>query len=244
MSPEQISNAPIGAAADLYSLGATLFEALTGRPPFLGPDLVGQHLGEAPPAATSLRPSLSDVHDQILRRALAKAPADRFGSAVEMAEAIASWPVEAAAAPTAVGTGDASERLAALPLSPQPGDEERELWQSAEARVALRRDARTARNVMIEERAQPLDDAALDRLRDIAAAGGPFVQRVLRLSEDRRSIWYESIAGESVSLDDLTDDERRRVGDALAVLPTGAARSVARTPAGPVVLVAPERPAG
>ena len=51
MSPEQISSAPIGAAADLYALGATLFEALTGRPPFLGPDLVGQHLGEAPPRA-------------------------------------------------------------------------------------------------------------------------------------------------------------------------------------------------
>jgi eukaryotic-like serine/threonine-protein kinase len=244
MSPEQISNAPIGAAADLYSLGATLFEALTGRPPFLGPDLVGQHLGEAPPTASSLRPTLSDAHDRILRRALAKAPADRFGSAVEMAEAIASWPVEAAAVPTAVGTGDASERLAALPLAPQPGDEERELWQSAEARVALRRDARTARNILIEDRAHPLEDAALDRLRDIAAAGGPFVQRVLRLSEDRRSIWYESIGGEPVSLDDLTDDERRRVAGALASLPAGAARFVARTPAGPVVLIAPERPAG
>ncbi len=55
MSPEQISSAPIGAAADLYALGATLFEALTGRPPFLGPDLVGQHLGEAPPPAAALR---------------------------------------------------------------------------------------------------------------------------------------------------------------------------------------------
>src|SRR4051812_28930855 len=69
MSPEQISNAPIGAAADLYALGATLFEALTGRPPFLGPDLVGQHLGEAPPAATDLRPALGAAHDETLRRA-------------------------------------------------------------------------------------------------------------------------------------------------------------------------------
>ena len=68
MSPEQISNAPIGAAADLYALGATLFEALTGRPPFLGPDLVGQHLGEAPPRPTALRATLAPAHDQTLLR--------------------------------------------------------------------------------------------------------------------------------------------------------------------------------
>ncbi|HEY7374873.1 MAG TPA: serine/threonine-protein kinase [Polyangia bacterium] len=244
MSPEQISSAPIGAAADLYALGATLFEALTGRPPFLGPDLVGQHLGEAPPAATSLRATLDAAHDLTLRRALAKAPADRFGSAAEMAEAVAAWPVEAAAVPLAIAAGDASERLAALPLAPQPGDEERELWHSDDARLALRRDARTARNILIEERAQPLDEGGLDRLRRIAAAGGPFVQRVLRLSEDRRSIWYEAIAGEPVALDDISADERRRLGDAMARLPAGAARLVARTPAGPVVLIAPERPPG
>ena len=98
MSPEQISNAPIGAAADIYALGATLFEALVGRPPFLGPDLVGQHLGEAPPSAAALRPALTSLHDQVLARALAKVPADRFASAIEMAEAIAAWPVEAALA--------------------------------------------------------------------------------------------------------------------------------------------------
>src|SRR6185295_13379357 len=102
MSPEQISSAPIGAAADLYALGATLFEALTGRPPFLGPDLVGQHLGEAAPPATALRATLSPAHDQTLSRALEKAPADRFGSAGEMAEAVATWPLEEATAAAAV----------------------------------------------------------------------------------------------------------------------------------------------
>ena len=54
MSPEQITGAPISIAADLYSLGVTLFEAVTGRLPFLGPDFVAQHLGEEPPAATSV----------------------------------------------------------------------------------------------------------------------------------------------------------------------------------------------
>jgi hypothetical protein len=68
------------------------------------------------------------------------------------------------------------------------------------------------------------------------------VQRVLRLSDDRRAIWYETIAGDAVSLDDLSDDERRPLAPALAALPADAVRSVARTALGPVVLIAPERP--
>jgi serine/threonine-protein kinase len=247
MSPEQISSAPIGAAADVYALGATLFEALTGRPPFLGPDLVGQHLGEAPPAPTRLRGTLGPQHDLTLLRALAKAPADRFGSASEMADAVAAWPVEAAATAVPEATragGDTSERLmnAALPVHASQDDDEQELWRTPDVRLSLRRDARTARNILIEERAQPLSDAAIDRLRNIAAAGGPLVQRVLRLSDDRRAIWYETIAGDAVSLDDLSDDERRPLAPALAALPADAVRSVARTALGPVVLIAPERP--
>jgi len=81
-------------------------------------------------------------------------------------------------------------------------------------------------------------------LRTIAAAGGPFVQRVLRLSDDRRAVWYEAIAGEPVPLGELSDEERRPLAAAIASLPVGAARFVARTSAGPVVLIAPERPVG
>jgi serine/threonine protein kinase len=252
MSPEQISSAPIGAAADIYSLGATLFEALTGRPPFLGPDLVGQHLGEAPPAPTWLRGTLAVQHDVTLLRALAKPPAHRFASASEMADAVAGWPIEssavtAPAVPEATRAGaDASERLmnAALPVQASPEEHEQELWRTPERRLSLRRDARTARNILIEERAQPLSDDALDRLRNIAAAGGPFVQRVLRLSDDRRAIWYETIVGEAVTLDELSAEERRPLAPVLAALPPDAVQSIARTSAGPVVLIAPERPVG
>jgi serine/threonine-protein kinase len=244
MSPEQISSAPIGAAADLYALGATLFEALTGRPPFLGPDLVGQHLGEAAPPPSALRPTLSPAHDQTLRRALAKAPSDRFGSAVEMADAVAAWPLEEAAVsavPEAM-RAEASERVMNAALPVQPSEDEHELWRTPEARLAVRRDARTARDILIEERAQPLADGAIERLRNIAAAGGPFVQRVLRLSDDHRAIWYEAIAGEPVPIDELPAEERRVLRAAIAALPPGAARFAARTPAGPVVLIAPDHP--
>ncbi len=149
----------------------------------------------------------------------------------------------AAAVPEAVrARAEASERVvnAALPI--QASEEEHELWRTPEARLAVRRDARTARNILIEERAQPLTEAAIDRLRNIAAAGGPLVQRVLRLSDDRRAIWYEAITGAAVPIDELPEEERRPLERAIASLPTGAARFVARTPAGPVVLIAPERP--
>ena len=110
MSPEQITGAPIGYSADLYALGATLVEALTGQPPFFGPDLVAQHLGEAPPRPSERRPGLSPLHDEVLMRALAKAPGERFASAIEMAEAVVAWPTEGTA--TASGDRDGDARRA------------------------------------------------------------------------------------------------------------------------------------
>src|SRR6185295_17669125 len=91
--PEQITGGAIGPGADLYALAVTLFQALTGRLPFPGPDIVAQHLGDEPPRPSLFRDDLSGAHDAVLLRALAKAPADRWESAREMAEAIAGWPV-------------------------------------------------------------------------------------------------------------------------------------------------------
>ncbi len=249
MSPEQITGAPIGYSADLYALGATLVEALTGRPPFFGPDLVAQHLGEAPPRPSVRRPGLSLLHDAVLMRALAKAPGERFASALEMAEAVGAWPTEGAATErSAVGAAPEGERpegvstLPGLPTSPAAPAApmvERELWRTSDARLVLRHDPRTARQVLVEEHASPIDSAALQELREVATAGGPQVQRLLRLDADRRAIWYELIEGDPQPLDALTPDERAAVAAPLARLPEGRARAFVRTSAGPVVLVAP-----
>jgi serine/threonine-protein kinase len=234
MSPEQITGAPISFSADLYALGATLVEALTGEPPFLGPDLVAQHLGELPPRPSARRPGLSRLHDEVLARALAKSPAERFASALEMAEAVGAWPTE--------GTVEAPRRTPepATPAADEPATEqEQELGRTAEARLVLRHDPRTAREVLIEERTTPLDGAALDELRAAAATGGPYVQRVLRLSEDRRTVWYETIAGPPQPLDALSAAERALLAVPLARLPPTRAPAFVRTPAGPILLVAP-----
>ncbi len=211
MSPEQITGAPIGAVADLYALGATLYHALTGRPPFLGPDLVTQQLGETPAPPSALRRTLTAAHDQVLLRALAKAPDERFASAVEMSEAVAAWPIDTAAP---IADSDAAESGPAgdPPRPPPPELDERTLWQTADVRVTVRRDPRTARDVVVETHAEPLDDAAVAAVRRLAAAGGPHVQRVLRLSDDRREIWYEAIDGQALPVTALTDTERADAG--------------------------------
>jgi serine/threonine-protein kinase len=241
MSPEQITGAPIGYSADLYALGVTLVEALTGKPPFFGPDLVAQHLGEAPPRPSERRPELSPLHDAVLMRALAKAPGERFASAIEMAESIVAWPTEGIAHGA---TTTATEMPAAAALAPAERSEsaptvERELWRTGDARLVVRYDPRSAREVLVEEHASPLDSEALEELREVAAAGGPQIQRLLRLDPDRRAIWYEVVPGEPQPLAALTPDERAAVAAPLASLPAARTRAFVRTVAGPVLLVAP-----
>jgi serine/threonine-protein kinase len=237
MAPEQITGSAIGAAADLYALAVTLFEALVGRPPFLGPDLVGQHLGEEAPAPSSLRPVLSPAHDEVLGRALRKAPGDRFGSAAEMADAVAAWPVEAVTAQVAY----AAPAGAAPPLARD--DQEVEVGRTGDARLVLRRDPRTGRPLLSEEHPDPLDEAGLAAVRRLAAAGGPYVQRVLRLSDDRRAVWYERIEGEPLPIDAATPAERDRLAPALASWPAPSPPRFVRTPGGPVLLLEPAAPA-
>ena len=235
MSPEQITGAPIGYSADLYALGATLVEALTGEPPFLGPDLVAQHLGDPPPRPSTRRPGLSPLHDEVLARALAKAPGDqiRLGDG------------DGRGRRRLADRGRARRCHAGAPAAPRrhppPAPPERELGRTARGRLVLRHDPRTARE-RCSSRSGPRRSKgpALDELRAVAAAGGPQVQRVLRLSEDRRAVWYEAVAGEPQPLKARSrpPSAPRSPPPSPASPPPARARFV-RTPAGPVVLVAP-----
>jgi serine/threonine protein kinase/tetratricopeptide (TPR) repeat protein len=86
MPPEQITGEPLDARGDLFATGAILFEMLSGRPAFDGRNLVEiahATLYEQPPALTGA-PAVAAV-DRVIRRALAKKPADRPASAEAMA---------------------------------------------------------------------------------------------------------------------------------------------------------------
>ena len=82
MSPEQCRGREVGPRADIYSVGAMLFTALTGEPPFTSDsatDLMVKHMYVDPPAlhARGTRPTCSPAIEAIVRRALAKLPDDR-----------------------------------------------------------------------------------------------------------------------------------------------------------------------
>ena len=84
MSPEQIRGSNVDGRADLYSLGVTLFEMVTGRRPFAGDSdfqVMSAHLMQSPPAPIEIIPGVpSDLNDIILM-SLAKDPDQRFQSA-------------------------------------------------------------------------------------------------------------------------------------------------------------------
>ena len=83
-APEQIMGQPATPAADVYSLGAVLYECLTGTVPFprhTDPAVMYAHLSEPPPWASEARPDLPLAIDQVVNRALAKDPQERQPSA-------------------------------------------------------------------------------------------------------------------------------------------------------------------
>ncbi|WP_280364960.1 serine/threonine-protein kinase [Nocardia wallacei] len=92
-APEQITGAAVDHRADVYALGCTLYELLTGTKPFPRPTpaaVLHAHLADPPPRPTAHMPGLPPVFDAIVARALAKNPADRYPSCGALAADVAS----------------------------------------------------------------------------------------------------------------------------------------------------------
>jgi serine/threonine-protein kinase len=92
LSPEQARGEAPDTRADLYSVGAVLYELVAGRPPFVAPTplaVVSAHLHQEPPRLVELAPGVSPRFAEVVHRALRKRPAERFSSADEMREALA-----------------------------------------------------------------------------------------------------------------------------------------------------------
>ncbi len=88
MSPEQCTgNCPLGPGIDIYAMGVTLFELLTGETPFHATDLVQlatMHCYDPPPSLKAVDPSFSDGVVRIVEKAMAKSPEARYATAAAM----------------------------------------------------------------------------------------------------------------------------------------------------------------
>lgn len=132
IAPEQARGEPVDARTDVYSLGCMLFHVLTGTVPFPHPNDVAKlyaHTAEPPPAARERVAELPPAFDEVLARAMAKDPDDRFPSAGDLGRAAL-----AAVGDTRVAGGERSVATgAAAPVGSGPapmgvGTSRRRAW--------------------------------------------------------------------------------------------------------------------
>jgi len=184
VAPEQVEGRPVDGRADLYALGCAAFELLTGAPPFRGKEGIAvmyQQVSQAPPLLSSRRPGLPREADDVLNRALAKRPEDRYQSCREFAAdlrrvfGLRPEPAPEARPPLRTATeiaapisrpadepeaggaaDDDTSVMEAIPADDEPGEPAAEAEEAAEPEEAVER----------EETAVPVAEPA-------AASSGP-----------------------------------------------------------------------
>ncbi len=161
MSPEQFLGLPVGVPADLYAVGVITYDLLTGTKPFVGTTatVMQQVLNQRPTDPSSLNPKLSSQIDQVLQRALAKKPEQRFQSAREFSEAFrqaveASLGQDAAAPATAApgqGLLNAARMIRTDAAAQAPGDGAAAPAIATEGAISLDRSVKKARLLVVDD---------------------------------------------------------------------------------------------
>jgi hypothetical protein len=111
MAPEALRGEGFSPRCDLYSLGVTFYQALTGRLPFVGAtcaELVAKHFEANPPALDEVAPAVGHDVCRVIHRLLAKDPAERYSSAEELLRDLATVETDVPASqadPIRSGTG-------------------------------------------------------------------------------------------------------------------------------------------
>ena len=122
MSPEQASGeVEIDGRADVYSLGAMLYEMVTGSAPFTGPNMqaiMAKLFMEQVPPVRDARPDAPEFLDQAITKSLAKTPAARFATASQFAQAL-TWPSGTSTPPETKASTKSIAVLAFSDMSPQ-----------------------------------------------------------------------------------------------------------------------------
>jgi serine/threonine-protein kinase len=146
MSPEQIQGSPnLDGRADLYSLGITLYELVTGRRPFQGDSdysVMAAHLSQAPVPPIQLDPKVPAALNEVILQSIAKDAAQRFQSAEAFKNALDSVArgLSAAAgmtAPLPLSAIPVQKGHAAIEANVKPGSSKRALYMVAGSVVTL-----------------------------------------------------------------------------------------------------------
>jgi serine/threonine protein kinase len=123
MAPEQARGAPdVDARADVYAVGATMYQALTGTLPYQAPSipaLLFAIVEQTPPPLGELRPDLPSELVAVIERAMSKDRTARFADADEMRRALAPWSGLPASIPPPVSVTAAT--IASGPIAPSTG---------------------------------------------------------------------------------------------------------------------------
>ncbi len=123
MSPEQVKGEATDARSDLYSVGVSLYEFVTGQRPFTATSdysIMAAHVKEAPKPPVELHPGLPAALNEIILMAIAKDPAQRFQTADAFRNALSSVPVTASPTPATLEatTVDSMAALPNVPVAP------------------------------------------------------------------------------------------------------------------------------
>jgi len=125
MSPEQVRGQRVDARSDLYSLGVSLYEMLSGRRPFEGPtqyEILEGHLRRQPPAPSELNPSVPAPLAAVVMKALVKDPAGRYQTAREFLRALEVYLAEGRAPQIVTASAEQTRPMAAAGSVPPGAD--------------------------------------------------------------------------------------------------------------------------
>jgi tetratricopeptide (TPR) repeat protein len=182
LAPEIVRGDAVGPAADVYSLGCVLFEALTGEVPFPREHelaVLAAHRDEPPPSLAGRVPAPASL-DGVLQRALAKYPAERFPTATAFADAASAAADEPAAAAVRLPSIAGTTTVDARPVQPTP------LPAPLAGHAAVGRFVGRARELEVLSTAWA--QASAGDLRAVLVAGEPGVGKTRLVAEHARRV--------------------------------------------------------